>query len=156
MPSGRESRTRVSRLRPRTLHPGRRRRLGANGERAVHVLARGNDWRLPEHFSSEWEPDLDYNNFGATIGGPLLKSKEKLFFFFSEELRRISRAPASLTALVPNPEWLTDPTSANYVAPAERDPIAVRLLSGYPAPPFRSMSRPSCLPPRCCRWTTTC
>ncbi len=79
-------------------------------------------------------PDLDYNNFGATIGGPLLKSKEKLFFFFSEELRRISRAPASLTALVPNPEWLTDPTSANYVAPAERDPIAVRLLSGYPAP----------------------
>ena len=38
-------------------------------------------------------PDLDYNNFGFTIGGPALKSKEKLFFFFSEEFRRITRAP---------------------------------------------------------------
>jgi hypothetical protein len=79
-------------------------------------------------------PDLEYNNFGFTVGGPVLKSKERLFFFFSEELRRSSRAPASLTALVPNPDWLNDPTNANYVPPAERDPIAVRLLSGYPTP----------------------
>jgi len=79
-------------------------------------------------------PALDYNNFGFTVGGPGLKSKEKLFFFFSEELRRISRAPASLTATVPNPEWLTDPANANYVPPSERDPIAVKLLTGYPAP----------------------
>jgi hypothetical protein len=79
-------------------------------------------------------PDLKYNNFGATIGGPVLRSKQKLFFFYSEELRRITRAPASLTATVPNPDWLTDPTNVNYVAPAERDPIAVKLLSGYPTP----------------------
>lgn len=79
-------------------------------------------------------PDLRYNNFGFTVGGPLVKSKERLFFFFSEELRRIRRAPASLTATVPNPEWLTDPTNANYVPVAQRDPIAVRLLAGYPAP----------------------
>ncbi len=79
-------------------------------------------------------PDLKYNNFGFTVGGPVLKSKEKLFFFFSEELRRSTRAPASLTATVPNPEWLTDPTSPNYVPPAERDPNAVRLLAGFPAP----------------------
>jgi hypothetical protein len=79
-------------------------------------------------------PALKYNNFGFTVGGPVLKSKEKLFFFFSEELRRSTRAPASLTANVPNPDWLTDPTNANYVPPAERDPIAVRLLAGYPAP----------------------
>ena len=79
-------------------------------------------------------PDLRYNNFGFTVGGPALKSKEKLFFFFSEELRRISRAPASLTATVPNPDWLTDPANVNYVPLAERDPIAVRLLSGYPTP----------------------
>lgn len=79
-------------------------------------------------------PKLKYNNFGFTVGGPVLPSKERLFFFFSEELRRSTRAPASLTATVPNPEWLTDPTNANYVPPAERDPIAVRLLQGYPAP----------------------
>jgi len=79
-------------------------------------------------------PELKYNNFGFTVGGPVLPSKDKLYFFFSEEVRRINRAPASLTATVPNPEWLTDPTSANYVAPAERDPIAVKLLAGYPQP----------------------
>lgn len=79
-------------------------------------------------------PDLKYNNFGFTVGGALTKSRDRLFFFFSEELRRVRRAPASLTANVPNPEWLTDPTNANYVAPAERNPIAVALLQGYPRP----------------------
>ncbi len=78
--------------------------------------------------------ELKYNNFGYTIGGPVLPSRERMFFFWSQEFRRITRAPASLTALVPNPAWLTDPSSANYVAPGERDPIAVRLLSGYPTP----------------------
>ncbi|HUQ89009.1 MAG TPA: carboxypeptidase regulatory-like domain-containing protein, partial [Vicinamibacterales bacterium] len=79
-------------------------------------------------------PQLKYNNFGFTVGGPVVPSKNKLFFFFSEEMRRIKRAPASLTANVPNPEWLTDPSSANYVAPAERSPIAVALLQGFPQP----------------------
>jgi hypothetical protein len=77
-------------------------------------------------------PALKYNNFGFTVGGPI--AKEKLFFFFSEEMRRIRRAPASLTASVPNPEWLTDPTNANYVPPAERSPIAVSLLRAFPQP----------------------
>jgi hypothetical protein len=75
---------------------------------------------------------LDYNNFGYTIGGPVVK--EKMFFFWSQEWRRITRSPASVTATVPNPEWLTDPTSPNYVPVGERDPNAVRLLAGYPAP----------------------
>src|SRR4029453_16762489 len=65
-------------------------------------------------------PELKYNNFGFTVGGPI--AKEKLFFFFSEELRRINRAPASLTANVPNPEWLRGPATANYVAPPQRTP----------------------------------
>ena len=83
-------------------------------------------------------PELKYNNFGFTIGGPVMP--EKMFFFFSEEFRRVTRAPASLTANVPNPEWLTDPTSANYVPPSERDPIAVSLLSGFPAPNLPPLS----------------
>src|SRR5450759_2339285 len=77
-------------------------------------------------------PKLDYKNFGYTIGGPVLPGK--LFFFWSEEWRRIIRAPASVTAIVPDPLWLTDPTNANYVAPALRDPNAVKLLTAYPAP----------------------
>ncbi len=46
-------------------------------ERVVHTLARGNDWRIPEHFTPSWTPLLDYNvdepahpfrPYGATIG----------------------------------------------------------------------------------------
>ncbi|NTV38707.1 MAG: AGE family epimerase/isomerase [Demequinaceae bacterium] len=45
--------------------------------RVVDGFARGNRWRLPEHFTREWEPLLDFNAdlpahpfrpFGATIG----------------------------------------------------------------------------------------
>ncbi len=79
-------------------------------------------------------PRLRYNNFGATIGGPMLPSREKAFFFFSQEWREISRAPAASTALVVNPAWLTDPSSPNYVAPASRDPNAEKLLAIWPAP----------------------
>ena len=77
-------------------------------------------------------PELKYNNFGFTIGGPVMP--ERMFFFYSQEFRKITRAPASLTANVPNPEWLTDPASPNFVPVAERDPNAVRLLGGFPAP----------------------
>jgi hypothetical protein len=77
--------------------------------------------------------DLKYNNFGYTIGGPVPLRKDRFFFFFSEEWRRINRS-TSVTVNVPQPAWLTDPTNANYVAPALRDPNAVRLLQAWPAP----------------------
>jgi sulfoquinovose isomerase len=46
-------------------------------ERVVHGLARGNGWRIPEHFDAGWNPLLNYNKdspahpfrpYGATIG----------------------------------------------------------------------------------------
>ncbi len=79
-------------------------------------------------------PKLDYKNFGYTFGGPVPMMQDNLFFFWSQEWRRITRAPASLTANVPDPTWLTDPASSNYVAPALRDPNAVKLLAAWPAP----------------------
>jgi mannose/cellobiose epimerase-like protein (N-acyl-D-glucosamine 2-epimerase family) len=45
--------------------------------RVVHDLAREHSWRIPEHFDTDWQPILDYNNetpahpfrpYGATIG----------------------------------------------------------------------------------------
>ncbi len=45
--------------------------------RVVHDLARGNDWRIPEHFDEQWTPIPEYNvdepahpfrPYGATIG----------------------------------------------------------------------------------------
>src|SRR5207249_121786 len=44
------------------------------------------------------------------------------------------REPASVTATVFDPAWLTDTTNTNYVAPALRDPNAVKLLALFPAP----------------------
>lgn len=76
---------------------------------------------------------LDYNNFGYTIGGPILPWRDKAFFFWSQEWRRIERA-GEVTANTVNPLWLSDPSNANYVAPADRDPNAVRLLEAFPAP----------------------
>lgn len=46
-------------------------------ERVVHGFARGNAWRIPEHFDPQWQPLLEYNAdspahpfrpYGATIG----------------------------------------------------------------------------------------
>ena len=76
---------------------------------------------------------LDYHNFGYTIGGPLLPSRQKAFFFWSQEWRRIERVGETV-ASVPQLAWLNDPTNTNYVAPALRDPMAVRLLEAFPAP----------------------
>ncbi len=84
-------------------------------------------------------PRLRYNNFGYTFGGPLMQ--DKLFFFWSQEWRRTTRAPASLTANVPDPAWLSDPASPNYVPPSERDPNAVALLSAWPAPNVSGVNR---------------
>ena len=74
---------------------------------------------------------LKYNNFGGTVGGPVVPTK--MFFFFSEELRRIRRV-TPVTANTFDPAWLNDPANANYVAPALRDPNAVKLLGLYPTP----------------------
>ncbi|MCP2269197.1 AGE family epimerase/isomerase [Actinokineospora diospyrosa] len=46
-------------------------------ERIVHVTSAAHGWRVPEHFTEDWRPDLDYNSsnprhpfrpFGSTIG----------------------------------------------------------------------------------------
>jgi hypothetical protein len=77
---------------------------------------------------------LRYNNFGYTLGGPVLPTRQKLFFFFSEEWRRSARDKGPAERTVPNPAWLTDPASSNYVPPEARDPNAVRLLTLWPTP----------------------
>lgn len=83
---------------------------------------------------SSTPPQLKYNNFGYTVGGPMLPSRQKAFFFFSQEWRRITRAPGNATVNTVDPLWLSDPTNSNYVAPADRDPNAVKLLALWPQP----------------------
>ena len=77
---------------------------------------------------------LRYNNFGYTLGGPALPGRKKLFFFFSQEWRRNSRDKRTIWSSVPDPAWLTDASSPEYVPPEARDPNAVKLLSLWRAP----------------------
>src|SRR3954470_8770998 len=86
----------------------------------------------PDPLVNSTPAPLKYNNFGGTVGGPVIPTK--MFFFFSEELRRINRAPTALNSNTYDPAWLTDPTSPNYVAPALRDPNALKMLSLLPVP----------------------
>ena len=94
-----------------------------------------NSWTRNQSTDSETAsnpPELDYDNFGYTLGGPVLR--DNLFFFWSQEWRKISRAPASAVSTTIDPAWLNDPGNSNYVAPADRDPNAVALLGLWPAP----------------------
>jgi carboxypeptidase family protein len=79
-------------------------------------------------------PRLRYQNPGYTVGGPILPSRQKAFFFWSQEWRRISRAVSNSTVNVVDPAWLSDPANANYVDPAQRDPNSVKLLALWPTP----------------------
>ncbi|WP_062137625.1 AGE family epimerase/isomerase [Demequina aestuarii] len=83
-------------------------------ERAVHVYARGNDWRLPEHFDAHWEPVLSYNEdspahpfrpYGATIG------------HWFEWARLTLQLAASLQQSgLAHPEWMREDACALYDA----------------------------------------
>jgi mannose/cellobiose epimerase-like protein (N-acyl-D-glucosamine 2-epimerase family) len=76
--------------------------------RVVNQEARNNDWRIPEHFNSQWIPDLDYNKetpadpfrpYGATIGHGL------------EWARLCLQLGASLDN---PPEWIPEAAEALY------------------------------------------
>jgi sulfoquinovose isomerase len=83
-------------------------------ERVVHGWARGNHWRIPEHFDSAWQPDLEYNAdspahpfrpYGATIGHWL------------EWARLTLHARAALTARGDvAPAWMLDDAVALFDA----------------------------------------
>lgn len=108
------------------------------------------------------KPELRYNIFGGTIGGPI--RKDRTFFFFGYEGSR-QRSGSTVTLTVPTPAQragdfsqtftaagklipIYDPATtvttngtskrtqfANNVVPASRlDPIALALMKYYPAP----------------------
>ena len=82
-------------------------------------------------------PSLRYNNFGYTVGGPLLPSREKAFFFWSQEWRRIKRAPASAIRQRAQPRVADRPDERELRragrARSERRAPARRLSGAQPA-----------------------
>jgi hypothetical protein len=102
-------------------------------------------------------PKLRYNNFGYLVSGPVFipglynTEREKTFFMFSQEFRRIIRAPAESTITVPSLlerqgnfsepgnvpifDPLTGQQFPNNVIPQGRlDPVALSLLNLFPEP----------------------
>lgn len=71
-------------------------------------------------------PQLRYNNFGATIGGPVTfpgYGRDKTFFFFSYEGRRIVRASSSSNIVVPSARQRTGDFSATLGAVISGGPM---------------------------------
>ena len=96
--------------------------------RVVDVLGRGNDWRLPEHFTADWESLLDYNAdapahpfrpFGATIGHGLEWSRLTL-----------QTEQSLLLAGMAAPEWMAEGARSLY-ARAVSDGWAVDGADGF-------------------------
>ncbi len=101
------------------------------------------------------KPGLTRNEFGATLGGPIVK--DKTFFFFGYQGRYLRQSSTTTTTL-PEPAFLTgnfssvpglaiyDPNTGNpdgtgrtpypnnIIKPSEINPIALKLNSYLPAP----------------------
>ena len=111
-------------------------------------------------WSATTKQKLRFNNFGANLGGPIFipgkfnADRNKLFFFFATEFKRLRRASPSFwnvptmeqrngdfSALAPS-AWPKDPLNnmqpfANGIIPKTRfSPNAKRLVDNYPEPNF--------------------
>jgi hypothetical protein len=90
-------------------------------------------------------PKLRQNIFGANLGGPLFiphvfnTSRQKTFFFYNQEWRRIIQSSAPATnPTMPNADRPTAGTNLQYVAPAyaTNQVIYIPTVAQVPDPAF--------------------
>lgn len=111
-----------------------------------------NDKLDARNFFAASRPKNRYNNFGGTVGGPIVRNK--LFFFLSNEYRRIYQNTGVRTGIVPTDAQIAgnfsggrviadpntgQPYPGNVIPPSQIDPNAVRLIQTYfprPTPGF--------------------
>jgi hypothetical protein len=117
---------------------------------AAYEYFRNDDLQARPYFSKV-KPELRYNLFGASLGGPIKKDKTQ--FFFNYEGRRQTTSVTQIIN-VPTPAEITGDFSAfstpvidpntgqqasyngrlNVLPPNELDPVGQKLVSYYPAP----------------------
>ncbi len=131
---------------------------GRNGGAQVNVVTKSgtnslhgslfeffrNDKLDARNFFANRRPKNRYNNWGGTVGGPI--KKDKVFFFLSNEYRRIWQSTGTRTSIVPTDAQLAGDFSAtrdirdpltgqlfpNRTIPANRlDPNALALIRTY-------------------------
>ncbi|HUQ90520.1 MAG TPA: carboxypeptidase regulatory-like domain-containing protein [Bryobacteraceae bacterium] len=135
---------------------------GRNGGAQVNVITKSgtnafhgtlfeffrNDKLDARNFFAPVRPKNRYNNFGGTVGGPIVK--DKLFFFVSNEYRRIQQNTGTRTSTVPTPAQITgdfsggrtitnpatgQPFPDNRIPANLIDPNALSLIRTYYQPP---------------------
>jgi hypothetical protein len=117
---------------------------------SLYEYFRNDDLQARPYFSKT-NPELRYNLFGGSLGGPIKKDKTQ--FFFNYEGRRQTTSVTQIIN-VPTPAEITGDFSAfstpvtdpntgkqavyngrlNVLPPSELDPVALKLVSFYPAP----------------------
>ena len=101
------------------------------------------------NFFAATDDGLKRNQYGLSIGGPVIKNKT--FFFFGWQGSQLRQRPPTSTAIVPTaaqrrgdfssmlPTQLTDPTTklpipGNIMPASQLDPVALKVLDTIPQP----------------------
>lgn len=111
-----------------------------------------NDKLDARNFFAASRPKNRYNNFGGTVGGPIVKNK--MFFFLSNEYRRIYQNTGVRTGIVPTDAQIAgnfgnipikDPAGIPYpnnqIPQSQIDPNAVALIRTFYARPTPGFSQ---------------
>ncbi len=128
-------------------------RSGTNSYHGTAFEFFRNDHLDARNFFATTKPKNRYNNYGWTLGGPI--KRDKLFFFLSNEYRRIIQTTGTRTAIVPTDAQMAGdfssgrtikdpltntPFAGNQIPSGRLDQNALALLKTYyarPIPGFR-------------------